>query len=83
MAERFDIEDRDWPLRPWIMAAIGALGGLIFHLLDRRSQLCDAVPGVEAGGDQLHRHRHRVLRPDRRAAPLDLVARFRRSAGAR
>ena len=33
MAERFDTEDRDWPQRPWIMAAIGALGGLIVHLL--------------------------------------------------
>lgn len=33
MAERFDIEDRDWPSRPWIMAAIGAVGGLIVHLL--------------------------------------------------
>ena len=33
MAERFDNEDRDWPLRPWLMAAIGAVGGLIIHLL--------------------------------------------------
>jgi hypothetical protein len=33
MAERFDKDDRDWPQRPWIMAAIGALGGLIVHLL--------------------------------------------------
>lgn len=33
MAERFDSEDRDWPSRPWIMAAIGAVGGLIVHLL--------------------------------------------------
>jgi len=36
MAERFDVEDRDWPLRPWIMAGIGALGGLIIHLLTDR-----------------------------------------------
>ena len=36
MAERFDSEDRDWPLRPWIMAGIGALGGLIIHLLTDR-----------------------------------------------
>ena len=36
MAERFDVEDRDWPLRPWIMAGIGALGGLIVHLLTDR-----------------------------------------------
>lgn len=33
MAERFDSDDRDWPLRPWIMAGIGALGGLSIHLL--------------------------------------------------
>jgi hypothetical protein len=33
MAERFDTEDREWPQRPWIMAAIGAIGGLIVHLL--------------------------------------------------
>lgn len=33
MAERFDTEDRDWPQRPWILAAVGAVGGLIVHLL--------------------------------------------------
>ena len=33
MAERFDTEDRDWPQRPWIMAAVGAVGGLVVHLL--------------------------------------------------
>ncbi|RIX31528.1 DUF4153 domain-containing protein [Sphingomonas edaphi] len=33
MAERFDSEDRAWPSRPWIMAAIGAVGGLVIHLL--------------------------------------------------
>ena len=33
MAERFDSGDRDWPQRPWIMAGIGAFGGLIVHLL--------------------------------------------------
>lgn len=36
MAERFDVEDRDWPSRPWIMAAVGALGGLVVHLLTDR-----------------------------------------------
>jgi hypothetical protein len=35
MAGRFDIEDRDWPQRPWIMAAVGAIGGLIVHLLTK------------------------------------------------
>ena len=33
MTERFDVEERAWPLRPWIMAAIGAVGGLVIHLL--------------------------------------------------
>jgi hypothetical protein len=33
MAERFDQQDRDWPTRPWLMAAIGAAGGLVIHLL--------------------------------------------------
>jgi hypothetical protein len=36
MAERFDTEDLDWPQRPWIMAAVGALGGLVVHLLTDR-----------------------------------------------
>jgi hypothetical protein len=33
LTERFDEQDRDWPTRPWILAAIGAVGGLIIHLL--------------------------------------------------
>src|SRR5512139_1354576 len=33
MSERQDERDADWPFRPWIMAAIGAVGGLIIHLL--------------------------------------------------
>jgi hypothetical protein len=37
MAERFDDADRDWPARPWIMALVGAVGGLIVHLLTDRS----------------------------------------------
>ena len=37
MTERFDVEDRDWPARAWIMAAIGAVGGLIVHLLTDRA----------------------------------------------
>ena len=44
MAERFDAEDRDWPLRPWIMAGIGALGGLIIHLLTDRSDFSAPFP---------------------------------------
>lgn len=33
---RFDKQDQDWPIRPWIMAGIGALGGLAIHLLTDR-----------------------------------------------
>ena len=33
MAERLDTQAEEWLLRPWIMAAIGAVGGLIFHFL--------------------------------------------------
>ena len=33
MAERLDSQTQEWPLRPWIMAAICAVGGLLFHLL--------------------------------------------------
>ncbi|MBN9787907.1 DUF4153 domain-containing protein [Pseudonocardia sp. TMWB2A] len=30
---RFDADDRPWPLRPWIMAAICAVAALLFHYL--------------------------------------------------
>ena len=33
MTMRHDTEARDWPLRPWIMAAICALAGLLFEML--------------------------------------------------
>lgn len=33
MSERQDETTEDWPLRPWIMAAICAVAGLLFHLL--------------------------------------------------
>src|SRR5688572_16673034 len=33
MSERNDTRDADWPLRPWIMAAICAVAGLIFDFL--------------------------------------------------
>jgi len=44
MAERFDTEDRAWPQRPWIMAAIGAVGGLIVHLLTDRYSYSEPFP---------------------------------------
>src|SRR5215217_6363066 len=33
MAERLNSETGEWPLRPWIMAALCAAAGLLFHLL--------------------------------------------------
>ena len=33
MAERIDAEADEWPLRPWLMAALCAAAGLIFYLL--------------------------------------------------
>jgi hypothetical protein len=44
MADRFDVADRDWPARPWIMAAIGAVGGLIVHLLTDRYGYSNPMP---------------------------------------
>ncbi|MDQ3470976.1 MAG: DUF4153 domain-containing protein, partial [Pseudomonadota bacterium] len=33
MSERYDTRDADWPLRPWIVAAICAVGGLLLETL--------------------------------------------------
>jgi len=45
VTERFDAEDRDWPQRPWIMAAIGAAAGLaIFFLTDRSGDYSTPFP---------------------------------------
>ena len=33
MSERYDKRDADWPLRPWVMAAICAVAGLLFEML--------------------------------------------------
>jgi len=38
MGERYDQQDAAWPARPWIMAVVGAIGGLVIHFLtDRHS----------------------------------------------
>ena len=39
MSERQDKQDADWPHRPWIMAAIGAIGGLVIHWLTDNADL--------------------------------------------
>ena len=44
MGERFDVEDRDWPVRPWLMAPIGAVGGLIVHLMSDGYGYSDPMP---------------------------------------
>ena len=44
MAERFDTDDVDWPARPWIMALVGAVGGLIVHFLTDRAHYGDPFP---------------------------------------
>jgi hypothetical protein len=33
MSERIDAQTREWPMRPWIMAALCALAGIVFHWL--------------------------------------------------
>ncbi|NIJ36231.1 hypothetical protein FHR22_000880 [Sphingopyxis panaciterrae] len=48
VSARLDENDAPWPLRPWIMAAIGALAGLIFHLLIDRNHAAGAAPGLDA-----------------------------------
>jgi hypothetical protein len=44
MAERFDTQDRDWPARAWIMGLVGAVGGLIVHLLTDNYSYSDPMP---------------------------------------
>ena len=44
MAERYDHQDADWPARPWIMALVGAVGGLIVHLLTDNYGYSDPMP---------------------------------------
>lgn len=45
LSARLDDSDPPWPLRPWIMALVGTIAGLIFHLLIDRSQ---NAPGRDA-----------------------------------
>lgn len=44
LSERLDERTDEWPLRPWFMAALGAAGGLIFHLLTGRHAYAESVP---------------------------------------
>ncbi len=49
MAERLDVRAQQWPLRPWIMAAICAVGGLLFHFLVDQDQSEQLAPARQAG----------------------------------
>src|SRR4051812_50139295 len=44
MSERLDERTDAWPMRPWIMAGLGAAGGLIFHLLTDRHSWAESIP---------------------------------------
>ena len=44
MTERYDHQDADWPARPWIMALVGAAGGLVIHLLTDRHSYATPFP---------------------------------------
>jgi hypothetical protein len=48
VSARLDDNDAPWPLRPWIMAAICAVAGLVFHLLIDRSHDAPGMPGRDA-----------------------------------
>jgi len=48
VSARLDDNDAPWPLRPWIMAAICAVAGLIFHLLIDRTYDAPRAPGRDA-----------------------------------
>lgn len=49
MTERLDAQTEDWPLRPWIMAAICAVGGLLIHFLTDHSFAEPLSPERQAG----------------------------------
>lgn len=48
VSARLDAMDAPWPLRPWIMAAICAVAGLLFHLLIDRPFDAPDAPGRDA-----------------------------------
>lgn len=48
VSARLDDSDPPWPLRPWIMAAIGAVAGLIFYMLVDRDYDLPYAPWRDA-----------------------------------
>ncbi len=49
MSERLDTQTEEWPLRPWIMAAICSTAGLIFYLLTDYRDVSELTPARQAG----------------------------------
>lgn len=48
LSARLDENDLPWPRRPWIMAAIGAIAGLLFHMLVDRKYVAEPAPLLDA-----------------------------------
>ena len=48
ISARLDDSDPPWPRRPWIMAAIGAVAGLLFHLVVDRPHVAEPAPLLDA-----------------------------------
>ena len=48
ISARLDDSDPPWPPRPWIMAAICAVAGLIFHMLVDRRYVAEPAPLLDA-----------------------------------
>ncbi|WP_374524669.1 DUF4153 domain-containing protein [Sphingopyxis sp.] len=48
VSARLDAKDLPWPRRPWIMAAIGAAAGLLFHMLVDRKYVAEPAPLPDA-----------------------------------
>lgn len=47
-SHRLDASDAPWPQRPWIMAALCALGGLLFHMFVDRKYVAEPAPLLDA-----------------------------------
>ena len=48
ISARLDDSDPPWPRRPWIMAAIGAIAGLLFHMVVDRQYVAEPAPLLDA-----------------------------------
>ena len=48
MSERLDSQTREWPPRPWIMAVLCAVAGLLFHWLTDYRLPSELTPGRQA-----------------------------------